>query len=496
MPTIPLRAKLLLVLAGLTLTILSGSGITLWYTHQVDTTWSPAVSRDIESFQAAEELLSALVMQKGFVTYYFLKNDQEWLDKLRSHHDAFMNWIHRARETDQGREAHSILNDIEARYLRYAYARDQVIALYRKGHREQGAELHWQVREQFFALADLCRRYKELHRASIAATMAELNDRQRSTTRTASALLICSLLLAGGLGFLIFERVLKPIRALIRETESPLHLARFEDEISSLTLRMHQLVNNVDQTRTKLQESREHLQQKEKLATAGKLAAGVAHSVRNPLTSVKMRLFSLQRSQSLSPIQKENFEVIAEEIRHIDTILSNFLEFSRRPKLRMQPCNPSEVVQSALQLMHHRLKSYGIEVRRESTPLQDSLLDPEQLKEVLVNLLENSCEVMPAGGIITIEEQSGVAQPLGHISLIRITDSGPGIPEEIREKVFDPFFSTKEEGTGLGLSIARRIVEDHGGWLNVSSREGRGTTFSISLPTVTAPDRPPQGGTP
>ena len=494
MPTIPLRAKLLLVLAGLTLTILSGSGITLWYTHQVDTTWSPTVSRDIESFQAAEELLAALVMQKGFVTYYFLKNDQEWLDKLHTHHETFMSWIQRARDTDQGREAHAILNEIETRYLRYAYARDQVITLYKKGLREQGAELHWLVREQFFTLADLCRKYKELHRASISATMAELNDRQQATTRTATALLICSLILAGLLGFLIFERVLKPIRRLIRETESPLRLDRFEDEISSLTLRMHQLVNNVDQTRTKLQESREHLQQKEKLATVGKLAAGVAHSVRNPLTSVKMRLFSLQRSLALSPIQKEDFEVIAEEIRHIDTILSNFLEFSRRPKLRTQPCNPSEIVTGALQLMHHRLKSYGIEIRRETAPLQDSLLDPEQLKEVLVNLLENSCEAMPEGGTITIEEQSGVAQPLGHISLIRLIDTGPGIPEEVRTKVFDPFFSTKEEGTGLGLSIARRIVEDHGGWLNVSSKEGRGTTFSISLPAAPAPDR--SGGTP
>ena len=106
----------------------------------------------------------------------------------------------------------------------------------------------------------------------------------------------------------------------------------------------------MDTTRIELEQSREHLLQSEKLAQIGKLAAGVAHSIRNPLTSVKMRLFSLERTLSLSAAQKEDFDVISEEIRHIDTIVGNFLEFSRPPKLKIQKASPSEVVDMAVQL--------------------------------------------------------------------------------------------------------------------------------------------------
>jgi len=242
-------------------------------------------------------------------------------------------------------------------------------------------------------------------------------------------------------------------------------------------------MEDVDQTQTQLQQSREHLLQSEKLAMVGKLAAGVAHTIRNPLTSVKMRLFSMERSLALSPAQREDFEVISEEIRHIDTIVRNFLEFSRPPKLKIQPVSLSDVVDSAIQLLRHRIESYGVEVelirQRRLLPIGG---DPEQLKEVFVNLMINACEAMTGGGRIVLREEEGVAEPLGHVVVVRVSDNGPGILEGLLEKIFQPFFSSKEEGTGLGLSIAARIIEDHHGWITVRSRESKGTTFIITLP--------------
>jgi signal transduction histidine kinase len=108
--------------------------------------------------------------------------------------------------------------------------------------------------------------------------------------------------------------------------------------------------------------------------------------------------------------------------------------------------------------------------------------DPDQLKEVLVNLVLNACEVMVNGGVITIREEEKVEPPLGPAVVIRVSDTGPGIPESIRDKVFQPFFSTKEEGTGLGLSIATRIIEEHGGRLELESAQKQGATFNITLP--------------
>jgi len=221
----------------------------------------------------------------------------------------------------------------------------------------------------------------------------------------------------------------------------------------------------------------------EKFALVGKLAAGVAHSIRNPLTSVKMRLFSMERNLELTATQQEDFEVISEEIRHIDAIVGNFLEFSRPPKLKMQPISPSDVVDNALQLLRHRLESFNVAVTvKRKNSLPNLSADPEQLKEVLVNLLVNACEAMPHGGSITITECETTDKRGARKAILEVSDNGPGIPQSIQVKVFQPFFSTKEEGTGLGLSIAARIVNEHGGRLDLKSREGKGTTFIIHLP--------------
>jgi signal transduction histidine kinase len=208
----------------------------------------------------------------------------------------------------------------------------------------------------------------------------------------------------------------------------------------------------------------------------------MAHSVRNPFTSVKMRLFSLNRSLKLSESQKEDFDVISLEIRHIDTIVQNFLEFSRPPKLKIQQISPSVVVDQAVQLLKHRLKSYDVEVTiaRERN-LAEIDADPEQLKEVLVNLIVNACEAMEEGGSIVIREQESMDESKQALAVIRVSDNGPGIPESISDEVLQPFFTTKEEGTGLGLSIAARIIEEHNGRMTFESKSG-GTTFIISLP--------------
>jgi signal transduction histidine kinase len=137
----------------------------------------------------------------------------------------------------------------------------------------------------------------------------------------------------------------------------------------------------------------------------------------------------------------------------------------------------------SLELLRHRFKSYGVTIDLgRSKPLPDVLADPDQLKEVFVNLLINACEATGEGGRITIEEEEGERPPLGPVALVRIKDNGPGISPELQQQVFEPFFSTKEEGTGLGLSIAVRIVEQHGGQMDLASEEGLGATFVITLP--------------
>ena len=285
------------------------------------------------------------------------------------------------------------------------------------------------------------------------------------------------------LAFVLGAQILGPLRRLTAEVGSERDIGLAGDEVKALSHRVRDLIENVGQTQIELKKSRESLLQADKMALVGKLAAGMAHSVRNPFTSVKMRLFSLNRSLKLSDTQKEDFDVIAEEIRHVDTIVQNFLEFSRPPKLKIQSVSPSVVVDQAITLLEHRLKSYNVRVtieREHYLPEIDA--DPEQLKEVIVNLVVNACEAMENGGTIVIHEQESTVRPHKKMVVIRVSDNGPGIPKSIREKVLQPFFTTKEEGTGLGLSIAVRIIEEHNGRLDIESNQDGGATVVISLP--------------
>lgn len=483
---IGLRSKIFIILAALVFTTLIGGSVTMLLVYRMGSLATSVIDNDIVALNTAQELETALVMQKGLLTYYFLDGNPEWLEQLEGYRATFENTLKKARNSAYTQTQRDILNQIESRYIRYSYMRDQVITLYKSGNKDEGYSLHQEIRPQFFALRELSDLYKAAHQKQIAQARSQMRSQVAFINLLALVAMPVALVMGMLLGYILMKQVLQPIRQLALATDSHSNRHLDTDEIKALSQRVHDLIEDVDQTQTQLKWSHEHLVQSERLAQVGKLAAGVAHTIRNPLTSVKMRLFSLERTLNLTLSQKEDFEVIAEEIRHIDTIVRNFLEFSRPPKLKMQSVSPSDTVDMALQLLRHRLESYGVEVEvNRVRRLPEILADPEQLKELFVNLLVNACEVMNDGGAIRIEERERSLESLGRALVIRVSDNGPGIPEAIQEKIFEPFFSTKEEGTGLGLSIVNRIVGEHGGRLEVESREGQGTSFTITLPFKT-----------
>ena len=477
-----LRVKILVPLAALVLVSAAWGAVNLWSAWRTEVIISRMAGRDLPALMVAQELETELVMQKGFATYFFLSDDPGWLEQLETHKKAFESSLAEARDQVYQDEQRVILNRVESEYLRYDHLRDQVLEMYRQGSHQEGSALHWQAREQFEALLALCDEYKRLHEERIARDAVSFTSQARVVSGMTWGVVPLSFVLVMLLGWLLILRVLNPIRRLLAHGEA-CPGGPMGDEITALSERMHTLEADVDLTQAQLVQSREHLLQSEKLALVGKLAAGVAHSIRNPFTSVKMRLFSLERGLKLDATQKEDFEVIAEEIRHLDTIIRNFLEFARRPKLMAVRTGLSRVVDNTLELLRHRLESSGVAVRverQENLPEVD--VDVDQLKEALVNLLLNACEAMGQGGEIEIREELAVVEPLGRAVVIRLTDTGPGIPAEVREEMFQPFFSTKEEGSGLGLPIAKRIMEEHGGILAYEDLEGCGASFVLAFP--------------
>lgn len=448
-----------------------------------DRTFSSLIDSALEAMQCAQELENTLVKQKGYVTYYFQDGQEEWLEELGKYNLAFESWLRSSRQWATTENEIRLLHDVHARYAIYSDTRDEVIRLYKEGKKEEGFRLHQDLRAQFNSILESCRLFKEELGQTVSAARQRLTDRVGFSNALTLVGLCAAMIFATILSYTLLKEVLGPIRDLAHATSSKKFEIDTDNEVRLLSLRFQHLIRDVDQTKTRLEQSQEHLEQAEKWALVGKLAAGVAHSVRNPLTSVKMRLFSMERDLVLTSSQKEDFEVISEEIRHIDTIVGNFLEFSRPPRLKIQPVSPSDLVDAAISLLKHRLESYNVtlEVHREHR-LPAINGDPDQLKEVIVNLLANACEALIDGGLILIKETAHLSDDADAGITIEVADQGPGIPNEIRDRIFQPFFSTKEEGTGLGLSIARRIVNEHGGSLELVSESGQGARFVITLP--------------
>ena len=454
----------------------------VWYTYRIEGLLTSIIDRNLAAYQAAQELETALVNQKGFVSYYFLDSDPEWLRKLGEYRQIFKERLNQVRRLVNSEEQKKTVDLISLEYKQYILAKDRVIALYKAGEYETGAKLHKKVRNRFFTILDLCSRYKNIHTKSIILAKNESSVRAGNLRIVAASAMFIDFFLALFLVIVLAKYILGPVRRLTKEVNKTGGFDVPGNEIKALRSGVRGLIDDVDQTHLELEKSREHLQQAEKMAMVGKLAAGMAHSIRNPFTSVKMRMFSLGRYLDLSSNQKEDFEVISEEIRHIDTILQNFLEFSRPPKLKMQQISPSVIVDLVIQLLEHRLKSYDVKIKVvRKHPLPEIEADPEQIKEVIVNLVINACESMDGGGMIEIDENEEFTKALGNVITLKISDNGQGMPEAIQDKVFQPFFTTKEEGTGLGLSIVERIIKEHGGTIELSSKEGQGSTFIITL---------------
>ncbi len=477
-----LKSRVYLVNAVLLGITLVGAVLMVWYTYKIENVFKTIISRNVVIFESAEALGTDLVNQKGYVTYFFQDGKQEWLVELARYRTRFENTLEGLKAQVKDTWEIKTVYQIEADYRKYIAARDEVIELYKKGDREKGFSMHQDVRQSFFEILELCNQFKDFHKEKIE-TAIEKSSEEANRLRIIALMAIVSVTLLSLLVNFIFARhIMEPIRKLISQVSED-GTGKARDEVDALQRGVLGLLEDAEETHQKLRQSQVSLLQSEKMALIGRLAAGTAHSIRNPLTSVKMRLFSLNRSAALSNTQRDDLNVISGEIIQINKIVENFLEFARPPKLIMKRMSPSTVVDSAVYLLDQRLRSYHVNLKIErSGPLSETLIDPEQLKEVLVNIIINACEAMQKGGNIMIREQEVEPGFLQKADVIRISDNGEGMTEEIMKNIFDPFFTTKEEGTGLGLSIAYNIIHEHGGTLEVSSQKGRGTDFIIMLP--------------
>jgi len=222
----------------------------------------------------------------------------------------------------------------------------------------------------------------------------------------------------------------------------------------------------------------------EKLASLGKLAAGVAHEINNPLTGVLTNSSLLLEDLDRDDPRREDVEVMVNETIRCREIVKRLLDFAKQTKPQKRLASINTLIETIVLLVRNQASFRNVTIEKHlEADLPDVLVDPDQIQQVFVNIILNAAEAMTRGGKLTIRSW---ASPDGQSVLVSIADTGPGIPEEVRERIFDPFFTTKEHGTGLGLSISYGIVEQHGGTVSVESAVGKGSTFTIQLPVASA----------
>lgn len=231
------------------------------------------------------------------------------------------------------------------------------------------------------------------------------------------------------------------------------------------------------QAKLELERSNQQLQmQAQKLAVAGQIAAGIAHEVRNPLTSVNG---FLQLMKTQYPERTDYFDIIFSEIKRIDFVLSELLVLAKPQAVHFQEVQLHELLEQVITLLKTNAVLSNIDLKQPFKK-QDAgaiLADANQMKQLFINLIKNAIEAMPEGGSIYISTEKVLNE-----WKITIQDEGKGMSEEDIQKIYDPFFSTKKEGTGLGLTICAAILKDHHGRMDVSSELGKGTAFHIYLP--------------
>lgn len=484
-----LSTKISITIAGVLLVALLSSGAAMLTAWQVGELMEGAVKKSLPNVRAAEALQLALLEQQGWVLSYTLEpGKRDWLAQLEARKPPFERWLREAESAVHAPQERDALDKLRRAYYRYDQSRNEVVRLFGEGDVDAARALVMgEASERYEEVYSLCKDYNAANMRSIEEANSQAKRQIHNDTLMVVVSVVLTLFLGGGLLWQFYAGVLRPLRAMLAEAKG---FTQFmagdaipsDDEPRAVGAYLRLLMSDVADARTTLTQSRERLLHAEKLASVGKLAASVAHEIRNPLTSIKMWLFWLRRSTQPDGEALEAFDTVAREIDRLESVVRNFLEFTRPPNLSPRPCRLAELMDAALQLIAHRLSAHKITLQRSAGCESDKVMaDPDQFKQVLINLLDNAIDAMPEGGEIRIASQREVDRSGMPMAVVFVSDSGPGIPADVAARIFEPFFSTKKEGTGLGLCIAANVLARHHGRLALRGGTS-GASFAVYLP--------------
>ena len=401
-----------------------------------------------ESFHLAEHVEASILTLSETVLRFDLRKDPADKDHFHKENEELKRWIRKSSVTTP-REL-ELLEQIEVALEAYSTRTTKLLEERAQAGSVPSPKEVLERVENKAQVLDLCAKLKAVERAALNQFVEDSHEALGGLQRLLMTLVALVLILGFTATSLVYRVKIAPLRA--------------------------QLV-----------QSRAIIERQEKLASLGTLAAGVAHEIRNPLTAINVRLHSLKRTLVPGSSEHEDATVIDQEIQRLDRIVRDVLHFARPAEPRPVTITAGSLFSRVRGLLDSQLEKASIRLNLASSPPLRIRVDPQQIEQVLINLIQNAAESIGRDGTITLRARSTLMPLAGHatpVVILEVIDTGKGIPLKVQERLFDPFFTTKEAGTGLGLSIAARIVEKHGGALQYQTEVDRGTTFGIVLPRV------------
>jgi signal transduction histidine kinase len=477
---IRLSTKMTVTLMGLILTAVVGAGIALAYAWQEKHTMDKMVSTNVGEVMSVAELDIELLKQRGFVEAYMLdKGNKQFLQELGRREPAFGESLDRAEKYFGTERDRAMIRKIREAFARYVAKREEVVSLYDRGNVEGAIDLYLGgLDAAYYEAIAACDDILEANKQDIVVALAdERREIERLTVVMAGSGALVAVL-GIGLSWLLFSQVFVPLRRLANDMRTLSEGAEPApvDELDALQYRMRTLLEEISRSRAGQGRKEQGDAQLDRLAAVGNAVAFIAHEIRNRLTTIGGYAHMIEGRPTDSDRVQRQAGIILQSASRLEQMLGEVMEYSRPRERPRTPHSLNDLVgETAAQLAASARAGVAIELALDpATP--EVVMDPGAVEQVIINLVRNATEAMTGGGAVKVSTKPSP----GGATLI-VADNGPGIPEEVRNRIFEPFFTTKRTGSGLGLSICRKIVQEHGGEMSLTSEPGAGTTFVVTF---------------
>jgi two-component system, NtrC family, sensor histidine kinase HydH len=493
-------------LIGISLLLLGVGIVSAWYVHRLQKQNSELLARDVASMLAAEDLEIKMREVRSNVSSFLREGKHDYLHQIPPLRVATKQLVGTAKESATTPHELELLARIERGRSRFFSEIDDRT-------KSNGSELRaslsqlltdHRLEREIFGPA---REYVDFHRQVVARSSEQS---QIMADRMGLGLLLLGLC-GSAAGVLAGFGIARGISRSIVQLSIPVHGAagKLNEVVGPITLStgggfeelevaLQNMADHIGTVVERLEQREREVLRGEQLAAVGQLAAGIAHELRNPLMAIKILVQAAAEREDGGGLRGRDLAVVDEEICRLDSSIQSLLDFARPPRPSTALVDLRQLVNQTLDLVSARAEQQRVALRRDSAqPPAFVEVDSGQIRQVLLNLLLNSLDAMPGGGNVRLQIRPAPADRSGSTDaawltmtgensgyLIQIADSGCGLPEDLGDRIFEPFISTKETGTGLGLPICRRIIAEHGGWIGAENHPAGGAIFSIWLPAA------------